>query len=114
MGLLPEQEQESIRRKRPFIRALRKRACNLTARESKTLQDLFELNPAIGVCHEFKEKLGEYWWNVEGSIYKKLPQIPLPTDFGVDPKEKHPGMFDPEVFKKMVRGTGFEPVTPCV
>lgn len=26
-----------------------------------------------------------YWWNVEGSIYEKLPQIPLPTDFGVDP-----------------------------
>lgn len=46
-----------------------------------------------------------------------LSKITLPTDFGVDPvdpKEKHPGMFDPEVFKKMVRGTGFEPVTPCV
>lgn len=54
-----KQAQEPIRWKRPFIRVLRKRACNLTARESKTLQDLFELNPVIGVCHEFREKLGD-------------------------------------------------------
>ena len=26
----------------------KKRACNLTARERQTLQELFELNPAIG------------------------------------------------------------------
>lgn len=54
-----EQAQESIRWNRPIIRTLRKRSCNLTARERQTLQELFELNPAIGVCHEFKEKLGD-------------------------------------------------------
>ena len=51
-----KQAQESIRWKRPIIHALR---CNLTARERQTLQELFELNPAIGVCHEFREKLGD-------------------------------------------------------
>lgn len=53
------QPQESIRWKSLIIRALRERACNLTSRERLTLQELFELNPAIGVCHEFKEKLGD-------------------------------------------------------
>lgn len=42
------QAQEVICWKRPIIRALRKRACNLTARERQTLQELFELNPSIG------------------------------------------------------------------
>lgn len=45
---LCRQAQEVICWKRPIIRALRKRACNLTARERQTLQELFELNPAIG------------------------------------------------------------------
>ncbi len=54
-----KQAQQSIRWKRPIIHPLRKRDCNLTARERRTLQELFELNPAIGVCHEFKEKLGD-------------------------------------------------------
>lgn len=54
-----KQAQESILWKRPIIHALRKRACNLTARERQTLNQLFELNPSIRVCHEFKEKLSD-------------------------------------------------------
>ena len=54
-----KQAQQSIRWKRPIIRALRKRGCNLTARERQTLQELFKLNPAIEACHEFKEKLSD-------------------------------------------------------
>lgn len=52
-----KQAQESIRWKRPIIHPLRKRVCKLTDRERQTLNHLFELNPAIGICHEFKEKL---------------------------------------------------------
>lgn len=36
--------------------------------------------------------------------------MPL-NDFG---KDKRLGMLDSEAFMKMVRSTGFEPVTPCV
>lgn len=52
-----KQAQESIRWKRPVIHPLKKRVCNLTAREQQTLKQLFELNPAIGVCYRFKEEL---------------------------------------------------------
>lgn len=52
-----KQAQESIRWKRPIIHPLRKKACNLTARERQSLNYLFEINPTIGICHKFKEKL---------------------------------------------------------
>lgn len=49
------QQKEETRK----IHPLRKRACNLTAREGQTLKRLFELNPALGVYHRFKEELCE-------------------------------------------------------
>lgn len=52
-----KQAQQSIRWQRPIIHPLRKRACNLTSREKQTLSKLFELNPAIHACHDFKEQL---------------------------------------------------------
>lgn len=52
-----KQAQQSIRWQRPIIHPLRKRACNLTVREKQTLRKLFELNPAIHICHDFKEQL---------------------------------------------------------
>ena len=62
----------------------------------------------------FKTTASEYWSNAEGLIDDFLSKIHLPTDFGVDPKKKHLGMIHSEVLMKMVRDTGFEPVTPCV
>ncbi len=52
-----KQAQESIRWKRHIIHPLRKRACNLTSREKQTLHQLFDLNPSIHACHDFKEQL---------------------------------------------------------
>ena len=52
-----KQAQQTIRWKRLIIHPLRKRTCNLTSREKQTLHQLFELNPAIGISHHFKEQL---------------------------------------------------------
>lgn len=52
-----KQAQQSIRWQRPIIQSLRKRASNLTDREKQTLNQLFQLNPAIHACHDFKERL---------------------------------------------------------
>lgn len=52
-----KQAQESIRWKKPIIYPLRKKASNLKPREQQTLNHLFEKNPAIGICYEFKEQL---------------------------------------------------------
>lgn len=52
-----KQAQQSIRWQRPIILPLRKRSFNLTSREKQTLHQLFEINLAIGACHDFKEKL---------------------------------------------------------
>ncbi|WP_295933475.1 transposase [Akkermansia sp. AE01SA01] len=61
---------------------MRKRGCKLMVRESKTRIRSFKINPAIWVCHEFREKLGNLLQTVKqyrsdiGQL-KEMVRMPL-------------------------------------